>query len=69
LPKQLSPEAWKEFNKNLREAGSGKFSGDITSRHYSVAACFYQPMSQNNATNMLKSSGFTKVLKSMGAIP
>ncbi len=69
LPKQLPPEAWKEFNKNLREAGSGKFTGDITSRYYSIAACFYQPMSQNNAMNMLKSSGFTKVLKSIGAIP
>jgi len=66
---QLSPEAWKEFNKNMREAGSGKFSGDVTSRYYSVAACFYQPMSQNNATNMLKSSGFTNILKSIGAIP
>ena len=65
---QLSPEAWKEFNKNMREAGSGKFSGDVTSRYYSVAACFYQPMSQNNAMNMLKSSGFTKILKSIGAI-
>jgi len=65
---QLSTEAWKEFNKNMREAGSGKFSGDVTSRYYSVAACFYQPMSQNNAMNMLKSSGFTKILKSIGAI-
>ncbi len=66
---QLSPEAWKEFNKNMREAGSGKFSGDVTSRYYSVAACFYQPMSQNNAANMLKSSGFSNILKSIGAIP
>jgi len=66
---QLSPEVWKEFNKNMREAGVGEFSGDVESLYYSVAACFYQPTSKDVATNMLKSVGFEKALKAIGVIP
>lgn len=66
---QLPPEAWKEFNKNMQEAGSGEFSGDVESRYYSIAACFYQPTSKDVATNMLRSAGFEKALKAIGVIP
>jgi hypothetical protein len=71
LPRKnkLSPEAWKEFNKNMQEAGVGKFSGNVESRYYSVAACYFQPTDENSATNMLKSAGFEKVLKALGVIP
>jgi hypothetical protein len=65
----LPPEKLEEFNKNMQEAGSGKFSGNVESRYYSIAGCYLLPTEKDAATNMLKKLGFEQALKTIGAIP